>query len=133
MKTSTITKIFLFAGLSNILGVLIFSKLFTNTVMMEAQPEVMGFFGLIAIILWGLAYLAVRKNYTQVPWLIAVFLIEKLVYVIIWLSWLMSNSLNNLYNQDLFAGMFFSIYGVNDLLFGVFFGYVFLKLKNTSK
>lgn len=131
MKPTTISKIFLFAGLSNILGVLIFSKFFTNEVMMEAQPMVMGHFGLIAIILWGLAYIAVRQNYALVPWLIAVFVIEKLVYVLVWLSWLYSNSLSGLYEQDIFAGLFFSIYGLNDLLFGLFFGFVFLKVRRT--
>lgn len=133
MKPTTISKIFLFAGLSNILGVLIFSKFFTNEVMMEAQPMVMGHFGLIAIILWGLAYISVRKNYTSVPWLLAVFVIEKLVYVLVWLYWLFSNSLSGLYEQDIFAGLFFSIYGLNDLLFGLFFGFVFLKVRSTPK
>ena len=133
MKPTTISKIFLFAGLSNILGVLIFSKFFTNEVMMEAQPMVMGHFGLIAIMLWGLAYIAVRQNYASVPWLIAVFVIEKLVYVLVWLNWLFSNSLNSLYDQDIFAGLFFSIYGLNDLLFGLFFGYVFLKVRRSGK
>ena len=133
MKPTTISKIFLFAGLSNILGVLIFSKFFTNEVMMEAQPMVMGHFGLIAIMLWGLAYIAVRQNYASVPWLIAVFVIEKLVYVLVWLNWLFSNSLNSLYDQDIFAGLFFSIYGLNDLLFGLFFGYVILKVRRSGK
>ena len=133
MKPTTISKIFLFAGLSNILGVLIFSKFFTNEVMLEAQPMVMGHFGLIAIMLWGLAYIAVRQNYASVPWLIAVFVIEKLVYVLVWLNWLFSNSLNSLYDQDIFAGLFFSIYGLNDLLFGLFFGYVFLKVRRSGK
>lgn len=129
MKPTTISKIFLFAGLSNILGVLIFSKFFTNEVMMEAQPMVMGHFGLISIILWGLAYIAVRKNYASVPWLIAIFVIEKLVYVMVWVHWLFSNSLGSLYDQDTFAGLFFSIYGLNDLLFGIFFAFVFLKVR----
>ncbi len=133
MKPTTISKIFLFAGLSNILGALTFSKLFTNEVMMAAQPAVMNYFGLISIILWGLAYIAVRNSYAAVPWLIAVFVIEKALYVIVWLNWLFSNSLGSLYEQDTFAGLFFSIYGLNDLLFGLFFGWVFMKVKRESK
>ncbi|QED39009.1 hypothetical protein FK178_15355 [Antarcticibacterium arcticum] len=131
MKPTSISKIFLFAGLSNILGVLIFSKFFTNDVMMEAQPMVMGHFGLVAFILWGLAYITVRQNYALVPWLLAVFVVEKLVYVLVWLNWLYSNSLGSLYEQDLFAGLFFSIYGINDLLFGLFFGFVFFKVRKS--
>ena len=129
MKPSTISKLFLFAGLSNILGVLIFSKLFTNTAMMAAQPSVMNYFGLVAIILSGLAYIAVRHSYAAVPWLLAVFVIEKLVYVIVWLKWISTNSLSDLYAQDTFAGLFFSIYGINDLLFGIFFAIVYLKVR----
>ncbi|MCM4161607.1 hypothetical protein FHG64_06175 [Antarcticibacterium flavum] len=131
MKPNIISKLFLFAGLSNILGVLIFSKFFTNSVLLSAQPAVMSYFGLISIILWGLAYISVRNTYAAVPWLLAVFTIEKAVYVLVWLSWLFSNSPGNLYDQDTFAGLFFSIYGVNDLFFGIFFGYVFLKVRRS--
>lgn len=130
MKIATIHKFFLFAGLSNILGVLIFSKLFTNKVMMTAQPNVIGFFGLLCIILWGFAYIAVQKSYTQVPWLLAVFVVEKLLYVIFWLHWLTTNSLTTIYEQDTFAGIFYTIYGANDFLFGVFFAWVFFKVQS---
>ncbi|WP_432411327.1 hypothetical protein [Rasiella sp. SM2506] len=131
MKPTTISKGFLFAGLSNILGVLLFSKLFTNTVLLETQPDVMGYFGLISIILWGLAYIAVRKSYQAVPWLIAVFVLEKCIYVLVYLQWLTSHSLAAVYKQDMLAGVFYSIYGANDFLFGVFFAWVFWKvLKN---
>lgn len=133
MKPTTISKGFLFAGLSNILGVLIFSKFFTNEIMMNAQPDVMGYFGLISIVLWGLAYIAVRKNYEAVPWLIAVFMIEKLLYVIVYIRWFSTDALRAVYDQDLFAGIFYTIYGVNDFIFGLFFAWVFFtisKVKN---
>jgi len=133
MKLTTISKLFVFAGLSNILGVLIFSKLFTNQVMMNTQPDVMGYFGLISIILWGLAYIAVRKSYAAVPWLLTVFVIEKLIYGTVWLRWLTSHSLAAVYEQDTFAGIFYTIYGANDFLFGVFFAWVFfMVLKNVK-
>lgn len=122
------SKIFLLAGLSNILGVLIFSKLFTNNVMMNTQPDVMGYFGLISIILWGLAYIAVRNSYAAVPWLLTVFVIEKLIYVIMYLKWFSINSLSAVYNQDTMAGIFYTIYGANDLLFGVFFAWVLFRI-----
>jgi len=60
---------FLIAGLSNILGVIICSKAFTNDVMLATQPDVMGYFGLVANILWGLAYISVAKCYSHVRWL----------------------------------------------------------------
>ena len=105
-----------------------FSKLFTNQVMMYTQPDVMGYFGLISIVLWGLAYIAVRNSYEAVPWLIAVFVIEKIIYVIVYLQWFTSHSLSDVYDQDTFAGIFYTIYGANDFLFGLFFAWVFFKV-----
>ena len=128
MNDSLISKGFILAGLSNIVGVLLCSKGLTNDVMMTTQPGVMGFFGLISILLWGLAYIAVSKNYRHVRWLVAVFVIEKLVYVIAWLSFISAQSLGAVYDQDFLAGVFFTIYGVNDFVFMLFFGFVFLKL-----
>ena len=122
-----IHKGFLIAGLSNILGVIICSKAFTNDVMLEAQPDVMGYFGLISIVLWGVAYISVSKSYNQARWLVGVFAIEKLVYVIAWLAFITSNSLSAIYEQDVLAGVFYTIYGANDFIFMLFFGFVFLK------
>ena len=88
----------------------------------------MGYFGLIAIVLWGFAYIAVSKNYEAVPWLIAVFVVEKLAYVIVYLQWFINNSIAVVYEQDALAGVFYSIYGLNDFLFMLFFGWVFIRL-----
>lgn len=127
MTDKMMQKGFLIAGLSNILGVVICSKVFTNDVMLATQPDVMGYFGLISIILWGLAYISVSKSYKQVPWLVGVFVIEKLVYVIAWLAFITSNSLSAIYEQDVLAGAFYTIYGVNDFIFMLFFSFIFLK------
>ena len=122
-----IQKGFIAAGLSNILGVMLCSKAFTNDVMLATQPDVMGTFGLISIILWGFAYIAVSKSYDQVRWLVGVFVIEKLAYVIAWLALINSRSLGSIYEQDVLAGVFYTIYGANDFIFMLFFGFVFLK------
>ena len=122
-----IHKGFIIAGLSNILGVVICSKAFTNDVMLATQPDVMGYFGLISIILWGLAYISVCRSNNQVRWLVGVFAIEKLVYVVAWLAFLTSHSLSAIYELDVLAGVFYTIYGANDLIFMLFFSYVFLK------
>ena len=122
-----IQKGFITAGLSNILGVMICSKAFTNDVMLASQPDVMGYFGLISIVLWGFAYIAVSKSYNQVRWLVGVFVIEKLAYVIAWLAFITSHSLSSIYEMDIFAGIFYTIYGANDFVFMLFFGFVFLK------
>ncbi len=118
---------FILAGLSNILGVAICSKFLTNDVLKDTQPAVMGGFGLIAIMLWGLAYISVANRYETLKWLIAVFAIEKLAYVAAWVSFMSSQSLEGVYNQDFLAGVFFTIYGVNDFVFMLFFVYVFAR------
>ncbi len=133
MSSKTISKLFVIAGLSNVLGVLLLSRGFTNQVMMDTQPEVMGYFGLIAIVLWGLAYIAVAKSYAAVPWLIAVFAVEKLAYVIVYLQWFTSHSIATVYERDAFAGVFYSIYGLNDFIFMLFFGWVFIRVFRKTK
>jgi hypothetical protein len=127
MTDKIIHKGFIIAGLSNILGVIICSKAFTNDVMLSAQPDVMGTFGLISIILWGFAYISVSKSYNQARWLVGVFVIEKLAYVIAWMAFITSRSLSSIYELDFLAGLFYTIYGANDFIFMLFFGFVFLK------
>lgn len=133
MNRSLIEKLFLLAGLTNILGVLICSKLFTNKVIMETQPDVMGMFGLIAIVLWGLAYIGVHKSYDHVRFLIGVFVVEKLVYVVVWVNFVLSNSLTDIYHADMLAGIFYSVYGINDFLFMLFFAYVYFHLGSPAR
>ncbi len=115
---------FIAAGLMNIGGVLVFSRGFTNAAINEADPVVMSDFGLLMIVVWGLAYLGAASVAAGVRWLAAAFAIEKLVYVAVWLVWLSQNSLAALYAKDPFAGVFFGIYGANDFVFMLFFAWV---------
>lgn len=132
LNSSAIRAGFILAGLSNILGVLVFSKGFTNDVMMNTQPGVMGLFGLVCIMLWGLAYIAVSANYAKVRPLVAVFAVEKLAYVAAWLSFMGTGSLGAVYEQDFLAGLFYAIYGALDFVFMLFFGFVFLKTRSIT-
>jgi hypothetical protein len=116
---------FIIAGFMNVAGVLIFSRLFTNAAINEADPVVMSNFGLVMIVLWGLAYLGAASIGASVKWLAAAFAIEKLVYVVIWAMWHWRNTVAALFTTDPFAGIFYSIYGLNDLLFMFFFAWVF--------
>ena len=120
---------FYLAGLSNITGVLLFSKLFTNDVIPETDSAVMSYFGLLMIIVWGLAYMAVAKNYKNLKWLVAVFAIEKFCYGFVWTNWILNNSVSEVFEKDALAGAFYSFYGVNDWMFFLFFSYVFYKIK----
>lgn len=121
MNSKVIKYGLILAALVNIAGVLTFSKLFSNTAINEADPVVMSNFGLVMIMVWGLAYFAAAMTKGSIRLLVSVFAVEKLVYVCAWVYWLATNNLFTLYETDLFAGIFYTIYGLNDLLFMVFF------------
>ena len=116
----------------NVGGVLLLSRAFTNVAIGEADPVVMSNFGLLMIAVWGLAYLGAASISSSVKWLVGAFALEKLVYVLVWLMWLSNNSLAELYSRDVFAGVFYSIYGLNDFVFMLFFMFVFF-MRHRSK
>jgi hypothetical protein len=127
INNKKITKGFVLAGLMNS-SVLVFSKFFTNPTIAEFDATVMSNFGILMIFIWGLAYISISKNYNQVKWLVAVFAIEKFIYGFIWTNWHLNNSIADVFEKDLMAGLFYSIYGINDWLFFIFFTFVFVRL-----
>ena len=128
IKNGLITKGFILAGLMNIFGVLIFSRMLNNPVITAYDSETMSSFGLLMIVIWGFAYISVSKNYQHVKWIVGVFAVEKLIYAIIWTIWQFNNNLPEVFEKDTMAGIFYSIYGVNDWIFFFFFLVVFIKL-----
>ena len=80
------------------------------------------------ILIWGLAYISVAKNYDKVKWLVGIFAIEKFIYGCVWINWILNNTISEVYEKDLMAGVFYSIYGINDWVFFIFFILVFLRL-----
>ncbi len=127
LQKETISKGFIIAGLMN-MSVLAFSRLFTNPVIAEYDPVVMSNFGLLMIVVWGLAYMSVAKNYQHVKWLVAVFAIEKFIYGFIWIHWLMQYDISTVFAKDKMAGAFYASYGLNDWMFFIFFLMVFIRL-----
>ena len=127
IKDTTITKGFILAGLMNA-TVLISSRLFTNPTIPKFDPGVMSNFGLLMILIWGLAYISVAKSYQQVKWLVGIFAIEKFIYGYVWINWMLNNNVSEVYEQDQSAGRFYSIYGINDWVFFVFFAFIFFRL-----
>lgn len=128
IKNELLTKGFILSGMMNIFGVLIFSRLFSNPVIPEVDSQAMSNFGLVMIVIWGIAYISVSKKFYEVKWLIGVFVIEKIIYAVHWTNWIATNNLSEVYSKDKMAGIFYTIYGVNDWLFFVFFLVVFILL-----
>jgi hypothetical protein len=127
LKTKTITYGFILAGLMNS-SVLIFSRFFTNSTIPEFDTSVMSNFGLLMIVVWGLAYISVSKCYKKTKWLIGVFVIEKIIYGCVWINWMINNDLSVVFGKDTMAGLFYSMYGLNDWIFSIFFLIVFIRL-----
>lgn len=130
-----IKRIYLLGGLVNVLGIPVFSKFFTNEYLTSIDPAVFSHVGLFVVILWGFAYIAVSNHYEAVPSISLVFACEKFFYAGIWMFWLKDNikMLNTIWQNDLITGLFYSVYGLNDFLFGVFFFFVFMQVrKNTA-
>lgn len=127
IKSETITKGFVIAGLMN-MAVLVFSRFFTNSVIPESDPVVMSNFGLVMIVVWGLAFISVARNYHSVKWLVGVFAIEKFIYGFIWIKWMLKNNVLDVFAKDKMAGIFYSVYGLNDWMFFIFFLLVFIRL-----
>ncbi|MFQ3246272.1 MAG: hypothetical protein ACI9SP_002924 [Arenicella sp.] len=117
---------FILAALMNF-SVLVWSRGFTNVAINQADPVVMSNFGLLMIIIWGMAYIGAASTIANLKWLAGAFALEKLVYAVIWINWHLENSVQALYSTDTFAGIFYSIYGLNDLIFMLFFTAVFFK------
>ncbi len=85
-------------------------------------------FGLLMIVVWGLAYMSVAKTYHHVKWLAGVFAVEKFIYGFVWIKWMHNNNVLDVFAKDKMAGIFYSIYGVNDWMFFIFFLIVFIRL-----
>ena len=130
LSDRTITKGFVLAGAVNVFGMLVVSKLFTNSLLNATDPAVFSWLGQVAIVLWGLAYWAVAQAFRSVPYLVIVFSIEKMVYTVCWLLWLVQkgHSLTSIASESLMTALFFGMYGAGDLAFGLFFGWVALKV-----
>lgn len=125
---------FMLAGAVNVLGIPVFSKFFTNDYLTQIDPKTFSNISLFIIILWGLAYISIARCHEKVPAISAVFAVEKFFYSGVWVHWLWNNfgDLSVIYSRDWITGFFYSVYGINDFLFGVFFLYVFIKMRRLT-
>ena len=104
--------------------ILVFSRGLSGN--LGAVDPLFGAGGCIGVLLWGAAYFALARRYDVAPAVAAVFCVEKAFYGVHWLRWMSAHGgeLSSLVETDPLAGAFFSMYGVGDLVFMVFFGWV---------
>lgn len=122
------------AGVTNLVGVPLFSQMFSNDMLIALNPGVFSRFGLLLIMFWGLAYLASAGIHRQASALLAVFALVKLVYVVTWGLWLNDHLLQlpELLRTHPLTGAFYAVYGVIDLLFAVLFLRLSLQARQAS-
>ena len=134
LSDRAITRGFVLAGAVNVFGMLAVSKLFTNSLLSATDPAVFSWLGQVAVVLWGLAYWAVAQPFRHVPYLVIVFCIEKFIYTVSWLLWLVQNghSLTRIASESPMTALFFGMYGAGDFAFALFFGWVALKVLRGS-
>ena len=130
-RDSLITKGFWLAGAYNILGVLLFSKFFTNSLLSRLDPAVFSWLGLVVVMLWGCAAWAVARSYAFVPTLLLVFVVEKMIYTTTWLMWLAKHgkTLPALFSESPLTATYYTIYGAGDFALGLFFLWVALTCR----
>jgi hypothetical protein len=111
------------AAAYNIAGMLVFSKVLTNTAMFEADPLMFSRPACLLVMVWGLAYLAQSFSWRTAPAVSAVFALEKAIFAGWWVIWLVGHAteIPALLQQDFFAGAFYAVYGLGDAAFMVFF------------
>lgn len=122
---------FVLAGLINIFGVLGFSLGFQNELLNSYYPQVFSNFGLAMIILWGMAYISVSTEHPRTSRLLFVFFIEKMVYVgtAAYFWFVMKPDFMLMWEESMVTALFFVIYGINDLIFGLMFFYAWLQYR----
>ena len=129
MQISTTQWIYWSAALVNTVGVLVLSKGLSNSTLMETDPILFGPFGLCMLMVWGGCYYACSESAPYNPKIGLIFTLEKLVYFVLWIQWINGESppLAELYQRDLFAGLFYTIYGLIDVGYAGLFSYTAYK------
>lgn len=126
MKDKLIRNGFILAGLANIVGILIITRGMTSDTLATADPTLFSNFGILMIILWGLAYIGTSRFATTSVLLPATFALEKLAYTVAWVLWTADHgdTVAAITERDFLGGLFLGSYGINDGLFFIFFAAV---------
>ena len=122
------------AAFANIIGVMIFTKGLTNQVLIETHPTLFSQFGILMIMMWGLCYFVCTDAAVDYASISLVFALEKLAYCVSWIIFIQGDiDWSLLYEKDLFAGVFYSIYGVVDGIYLLLFLYCAYSVSSTQK
>jgi hypothetical protein len=126
MKDTIIKNGFIVAGLANIIGILAITRGMTSDTLADADPVLFSSFGVLMIILWGLAYIGTSRVATTAVLLPATFALEKLAYTLAWIFWTIDHgeTVPAIMDRDFLGGVFLGGYGINDGLFFLFFAAV---------
>lgn len=129
MSDNLIQKGFILAGLVNVVGIAVVTHGLQSDTLATADPAVFSTFGILCIMLWGMAYIASAPFAARSVYLPLVFALEKLLYTVNWWLWYSAHGseVQAITQQDVLAGVFLGGYGVNDGLFGLFFALVALR------
>ena len=129
MTKKMIQKIFWAAGIINIIGMLSVSLFFTSPYPGKYYPLVFSSFGMIVIMLWGLANIAVSSVYMHVRMLLFVFALERMAYTITWIIFIATSGslIPVIFQESIITGLILGSYGLCDAAFSLFFTWVGLK------
>ena len=118
-----ISRGFYAAAAFNLLGMGLFSKGLTNTVLFETDPVMFSRPACLLVMVWGLAYAAQAHAWRVSPAVTAVLALEKLVFAAWWAVWMERHAadLTAVAARDALAGAFYGAYGLGDAAFMVFF------------
>ena len=124
-----ISIVYVIAGLTNILGICIASRLFTDPLFFKLYPTVFNDFGAFLVIVWGLLYISVARVAPTLGPLALVFSFQKGIYAYTWVLWVSSkwDMIDMIRRQSELVGWFYASYGAVSLSFALFFLWVGLR------
>jgi len=115
------------AAAFNIVGILTVSRLLSAD--LGRWDPLFDVWGCGLVVVWGLAYLSLAWRPFVLPWLAAVFMVEKIVYAVHFALWHARTNVavETIAEADPLAASFLGGYGLGDAIFAVFFGYVWVS------
>ena len=132
--------LFTLSGFMNTCGLMVFNRGFVEASTIASHaPTVFSIESQLLIMLWGMAYASVARQWKDLPYLSLVFCIEKLLFVIFGSPFLFDASKRGsaidliASQEDILTGLFLLLAPVNDLLFALVFGYAAMAGFQESK